>query len=46
MQSVQNLGLAIVPIVAGSIIDNVGYLILEVFFCICLCCKLSDLCIF
>ncbi|XP_019850662.1 PREDICTED: major facilitator superfamily domain-containing protein 1-like [Amphimedon queenslandica] len=37
MQSVQNLGLAIVPIVNGVIIDRVGYLILEVFFCICLC---------
>lgn len=37
MQSVQNLGLAVVPIVNGVIIDKVGYLILEVFFCICLC---------
>jgi MFS family permease len=41
MQSVQNLGLAIVPIVVGLIIDNVGYLILEVFFCVCLCCKFN-----
>jgi MFS family permease len=40
MQSVQNLGLAIVPIVVGLIIDKVGYLILEVFFCVCLCCAL------
>ena len=39
MQSVQNLGLAVVPIVNGVIIDKVGYLILEVFFCICLCGK-------
>lgn len=39
MQSVQNLGLAIVPIVTGVIIDQVGYLVLELFLCICLCCK-------
>lgn len=39
MQSIQNLGLAIVPIVIGTIIDKVGYLILEVFFCVCLCSK-------
>ena len=37
MQSIQNLGLAVVSIVAGKIADNSGYLILEVFFCGCLC---------
>ena len=40
MQSVQNLGLAIVPIVAGALLDHNGYLMLEVFFLVCLCCKL------
>ena len=39
MQSVQNLGLAVVPIIAGKILDTKGYLVLEVFFCACLCCK-------
>ena len=37
MQSIQNLGLAIVTIVTGVIVDNNGYLLLEVFFLICLC---------
>ena len=32
MQAIQNLGLAVVPIVAGYIVDNNGYLMLEVFF--------------
>ena len=32
MQAIQNLGLAIVPIVAGYIVDHNGYLMLEVFF--------------
>ncbi|XP_066912299.1 lysosomal dipeptide transporter MFSD1-like [Clytia hemisphaerica] len=36
MQSIQNLGLAVVSIIAGSIVDNRGYLILEVFFLACL----------
>ena len=33
MQSIQNLGLAVATIVAGAIIDQQGYLVLEVFFC-------------
>ncbi|XP_075426689.1 lysosomal dipeptide transporter MFSD1 isoform X1 [Ascaphus truei] len=37
MQSIQNLGLAIIAIVAGTILDSRGYLFLEVFFCACLC---------
>ena len=37
MQAVQNLGLAIVTIVSGVIVDKAGYLILEVFFLACLC---------
>ncbi|KAI1287440.1 Major facilitator superfamily domain-containing protein 1 [Halotydeus destructor] len=39
MQSVQNLGLAVVPMIAGLIIDSYGYIVLEVFFlsCICVC---------
>lgn len=40
MQSIQNLGLAVVSILAGKIADNSGYLILEVFFCGCLCLSL------
>jgi hypothetical protein len=37
MQAVQNLGLAIVTIVSGLIVDKAGYLILEVFFLANLC---------
>ncbi|XP_043558060.1 major facilitator superfamily domain-containing protein 1 isoform X1 [Chiloscyllium plagiosum] len=37
MQSIQNLGLAVIAIAAGSILDSKGYLFLEVFFCACLC---------
>ena len=36
MQSIQNLGLAVVSIVAGTLVDNYGYLMLEVFFLVCL----------
>lgn len=32
MQSVQNLGLAVVAIVAGAIVDNKGYIFLEIFY--------------
>lgn len=39
MQSIQNLGLAVVSIVAGSLLDSKGYLLLEVFFSACLCGK-------
>ncbi|XP_066565447.1 lysosomal dipeptide transporter MFSD1 isoform X2 [Amia ocellicauda] len=35
MQSIQNLGLALISIAAGSILDSSGYLFLEVFFCAC-----------
>ena len=37
MQSIQNLGLAVVSLLAGKIADSSGYLILEVFFSGCLC---------
>uniref|UniRef100_A0A8C9ZPZ1 Lysosomal dipeptide transporter MFSD1 n=1 Tax=Sander lucioperca TaxID=283035 RepID=A0A8C9ZPZ1_SANLU len=37
MQSIQNLGLALVAMAAGAILDTRGYLFLEMFFCICLC---------
>lgn len=37
MQAIQNLGLAVVPIVAGYIVDHNGYLMLEVFFLAMLC---------
>ena len=39
MQSVQNLGLALVNMLGGTIVDNSGYLVLEVFFLACLCGK-------
>uniref|UniRef100_A0A5F8HEC3 Lysosomal dipeptide transporter MFSD1 n=1 Tax=Monodelphis domestica TaxID=13616 RepID=A0A5F8HEC3_MONDO len=35
MQSIQNLGLAIMAIVAGEILDHWGYLYLEIFFIAC-----------
>ncbi|KAK2497711.1 hypothetical protein MC885_007651 [Smutsia gigantea] len=38
MQSIQNLGLAIISIVAGMILDTRGYLFLEVFFIGCVSC--------
>ncbi|XP_030633537.1 lysosomal dipeptide transporter MFSD1 [Chanos chanos] len=37
MQSIQNLGLALIAMAAGAILDNKGYLFLEVFFCACIC---------
>uniref|UniRef100_A0A8D3CQE1 Lysosomal dipeptide transporter MFSD1 n=1 Tax=Scophthalmus maximus TaxID=52904 RepID=A0A8D3CQE1_SCOMX len=37
MQSIQNLGLALIAMAAGAILDNKGYLVLEVFFCACIC---------
>ncbi|KAI2656612.1 Major facilitator superfamily domain-containing protein 1 [Labeo rohita] len=37
MQSIQNLGLALMSMAAGSILDLRGYLFLEVFFIGCLC---------
>lgn len=40
MQSVQNLGLAVVPLLAGLIIDLKGYIVLEVFYLGSLCRKL------
>ncbi|KAM9071471.1 LOW QUALITY PROTEIN: lysosomal dipeptide transporter MFSD1-like [Megaptera novaeangliae] len=35
MQSIQNLGLAVISIIAGMILDTWGYLFLEVFFIAC-----------
>ena len=40
MQAIQNLGLAVVPIIAGLIVDRNGYLMLEVFFCAMVCISL------
>ncbi|XP_030599305.1 lysosomal dipeptide transporter MFSD1 isoform X2 [Archocentrus centrarchus] len=40
MQSIQNLGLAVISIAAGAILDSKGYLVLEVFFCACVCAAL------
>ncbi|XP_075892350.1 lysosomal dipeptide transporter MFSD1 isoform X2 [Nelusetta ayraudi] len=37
MQSIQNLGLALVAMASGAILDSRGYLFLEVFFCTCVC---------
>ncbi|XP_061073946.1 major facilitator superfamily domain-containing protein 1 isoform X2 [Conger conger] len=37
MQSIQNLGLALIAMAAGGILDSSGYLFLEVFFCACVC---------
>lgn len=39
MQSIQNLGLALIAMAVGAILDAKGYLILQVFFCICVCSK-------
>ncbi|EEB18317.1 transport protein, putative [Pediculus humanus corporis] len=39
-QSIQNLGLALITMVAGLIVDSGGYLMLEVFFLACLCVSL------
>lgn len=43
MQAVQNLGMAVVTMLAGRIVDGQGYLVLEVFFLAWLCCKCSHL---
>ncbi|XP_072524601.1 lysosomal dipeptide transporter MFSD1 isoform X1 [Salminus brasiliensis] len=37
MQSIQNLGLALISMASGAILDSKGYLFLEVFFCACIC---------
>ncbi|XP_060902759.1 major facilitator superfamily domain-containing protein 1 isoform X2 [Labrus mixtus] len=37
MQSIQNLGLALIAMAAGALLDTRGYLVLEVFFCTCIC---------
>ena len=37
MQAIQNLGLAVISLTAGIIVDQNGYLILEVFFMAWLC---------
>ncbi|KAJ6669405.1 hypothetical protein lerEdw1_008214 [Lerista edwardsae] len=36
MQSIENLGLAVISIAAGTILDSQGYLFLEIFFSACL----------
>jgi len=43
MQAVQNLGLAVITMLAGYIVDEAGYLLLEVFFLAWLCRKLHCL---
>uniref|UniRef100_A0A8D1YII1 Lysosomal dipeptide transporter MFSD1 n=1 Tax=Sus scrofa TaxID=9823 RepID=A0A8D1YII1_PIG len=43
MQSIQNLGLAVISIIAGMILDTRGYLFLEVFFIACVSCKWQHL---
>ncbi|KAJ7324898.1 hypothetical protein JRQ81_017918 [Phrynocephalus forsythii] len=40
MQSIQNLGLAVISIAAGMILDSRGYLFLEIFFSACVCLSL------
>lgn len=40
MQSVQNLGLAVTPLIAGYLVDAKGYIVLEVFFLGAMCSKL------
>jgi hypothetical protein len=42
MQSVQNLGLALISLLTGIIVDNAGYFILEMFFLSSLCSKYSN----
>ena len=37
MQAIQNAGLAVISIIAGLLLDQYGYLVLELFFCMCLC---------
>ena len=37
MQSIQNLGLALISMLAGLIVDTKGYLVLEMFYMIWLC---------
>lgn len=36
MQSIQNLGLGLISLLAGSILDSKGYFMLEIFFCMCI----------
>jgi len=36
-QAMQNLGLAVVALITGIIVDKGGYLLLEMFFMGCLC---------
>uniref|UniRef100_H3CQI7 Lysosomal dipeptide transporter MFSD1 n=1 Tax=Tetraodon nigroviridis TaxID=99883 RepID=H3CQI7_TETNG len=45
MQSIQNLGLALIAMAAGTILDTRGYLILEVFFCTCVCSECFCVCV-
>ncbi|XP_042237106.1 major facilitator superfamily domain-containing protein 1-like isoform X2 [Homarus americanus] len=42
MQSVQNLGLALISMLAGLIVDKKGYLVLEIFYMVWLCAALAS----
>lgn len=44
MQSVQNLGLALITMLAGLIVDLKGYLVLEMFYMVWLCGKFREYC--
>lgn len=37
MQSLQNLGMSVIPVAAGAIVDSSGYLFVEVFYMALLC---------
>jgi len=41
MQSIQNLGLAVISMVSGEILDEKGYFMLEIFFAACVCSKFA-----
>ena len=39
MQSIQNLGLSVIAIAAGAIVDTKGYIVVEVFYLGWVCCE-------
>lgn len=39
MQSIQNLGLAVIPISAGAIVEAKGYIVVQVFYLAWVCCE-------
>lgn len=45
-QSVQNLGLAIISMISGMIVDNGGFFMLEIFFIGWLCSKFNCLIVY